>query len=117
MIVLICGGRNYGDRKALYSAMELFTKHHEITCVVQGGARGADNLAKLWCRENEVHMAEVCALWSTGKRAGSERNAVMLSLGVEYVIAFPGGAGTADMVRRAEESGISVWKPFPSVEA
>jgi hypothetical protein len=29
------------------------------------------------------------------------------------VIAFPGGRGTADMTRRAKESGLKVWEIRP----
>src|SRR5262249_25506155 len=29
------------------------------------------------------------------------------------VVAFPGGTGTADMIRRAKKAGLEVWKPYP----
>jgi len=34
----------------------------------------------------------------------------MLELGTDAVVAFPGGNGTADMVRRAEAAGVPVWR-------
>lgn len=109
MIVLICGGRNFGDMPRFRAVMAKFTEKNAITCVVQGGARGADLCAKLWAKENNIHMAEVNALWENGKGAGLARNSVMLSLGVDCVIAFPGGKGTADTVRKAFDKGIPVW--------
>lgn len=112
MVVLICGGRNFGDMTRFKAAMSLFLETRKITCVIQGGARGADLLAKFWAKENNIHMAEVNALWSNGKGAGFDRNSVMLSLGVDYVIAFPGGNGTADTVSKAEKMGIPVWLPY-----
>jgi hypothetical protein len=34
----------------------------------------------------------------------------------DLVITFPGGRGTADMVRRAEKAGIEVTRPVPDKE-
>lgn len=110
MVVLICGGRRYGDYGAFCEAMKALSFKPKV--IVQGGARGADFLAKLWAKENNVHCADVPALWGNGKRAGSDRNSVMLCLGVKYVIAFPGGAGTRDMVKKSNEAGVPVWLPF-----
>ena len=44
-----------------------------------------------------------------GKKAGPLRNQRMLEEGKpELVVAFPGGGGTKDMVRRAVKAGVSV---------
>ena len=110
MVTLICGGRNYGD----YSRFKEVMKHLPFTpsIIVQGGARGADLLAKLWAKENNIHCAEVQALWQNGKSAGHARNSAMLLLGIQYAIALPGGAGTKNMVKQLEASGVTVWQPF-----
>ncbi len=52
----------------------------------------------------------VCAAkWETyGKAAGPIRNREMLLNLPALVVAFPGGKGTADMVRQAERAGIPV---------
>jgi len=42
------------------------------------------------------------------RRAGPERNAAMLGLGPDLVVAFPGGSGTAGMVRLAKAAGVEV---------
>jgi hypothetical protein len=48
------------------------------------------------------------ANWSRfGKMAGPERNQRIISAS-ECLVAFPGGRGTADCVRRAEAKGIAV---------
>lgn len=39
--------------------------------------------------------------------AGPIRNSFMLALGPDLVLAFPGGRGTADMVRQASEAGVA----------
>lgn len=111
MILLVCGGRAYVDYEAFCAAMRGLPFRPEV--IIQGGARGADALAKAWARENGVHCAEVPALWNTfGKAAGSKRNAAMLALAPGYCLAMPGGAGTADMVRRCIDSKITVWEPY-----
>lgn len=113
MVTLICGGRNFGDYAQFKAAMENLPFAPSV--IVQGGARGADLLAKLWAKENNVHCAEIPALWQDGESAGHARNAAMLTLGIQYVVAFPGGAGTKDMVRRSEAAGLPVWQPFYGV--
>jgi predicted Rossmann-fold nucleotide-binding protein len=40
--------------------------------------------------------------------AGPIRNRLMLDLGAHAVLAFPGGAGTANMVRIAQEADVPV---------
>jgi len=52
------------------------------------------------------------ANWRThGKAAGPIRNQQMLDEGRPHlVVAFPGGTGTADMVRRAKAAGVPVME-------
>jgi hypothetical protein len=80
------------------------------TIIVEGGARGADQLAREIAADLGVHCATVPALWRRyGKSAGPRRNAAMALLNPDVVFAYSlGGAGTADMVRRAEAAGIRV---------
>jgi hypothetical protein len=53
----------------------------------------------------------VMADWSIGRKAGPIRNQRMLDEHApDLVVAFPGGRGTADMVRRARKSGVEVAK-------
>ena len=62
-------------------------------------------------RMTEVSPARSIGPTGTGmaKSAGHIRNQVMLDKGKpDVVVAFPGGRGTADMVRRAEGAGIEV---------
>jgi hypothetical protein len=109
MKVLVCGGRKYENRKRVYDVLHDFEEHTEITLLIEGGAPGADTLAKEWARLNGIHVAEVKADWTSwGMKAGAMRNTAMLLLNPEHVIAFPGGTGTADMVRKARKAGIPV---------
>lgn len=106
--VLVCGGRNYNDEEAMLKALGDKLRFDDV--VVHGGARGADALAGdlagriLGC-EVEVHPAD----WHKyGRSAGPIRNQEMLDTGIDLVLAFSGGRGTADMVSRAERARVMV---------
>lgn len=114
MRIIVCGGRDYHDKAALFRAMDKAHSLKPITFLIQGGANGADFLGWTWGDERGVSCGSYNADWKKhGKAAGPIRNAEMISQGKpDGVIAFPGGAGTADMVRQAEAAGIKVWKPY-----
>lgn len=78
--------------------------------VIQGGATGADEHARTWCYVAGVQCITCLALWEKhGKAAGPIRNQKMLDdFQPELVLAFAGGRGTADMVRRAKAAGVLV---------
>ena len=82
----------------------------EITHVIHGGSSGADALAGRWAHLASIPYTVYPANWERhGKAAGPLRNQRMLDEGKpDLVIAFPGGRGTADMVRRAKEAGVEV---------
>ena len=118
MRVLVCGGRDYEDWNVLRSTLIAFKAEHGIDLLIHGGCMtGADRMAGAWCAQRGVPCARVDAHWNTlGRKAGPLRNSWMLTLlSPDVVLAFPGGAGTADMVRRAEAAGIKVVQvPLPS---
>lgn len=116
MIVLVCGGRDFGDRQFVYDTLDELDQREEITCIVHGGATGADAHADGWAMSRgRVATRYPVQDWewrSHGKRAGAMRNQRMLDEGKpDMVVAFPGGRGTADMVRRAKRAGVSVVEP------
>ena len=106
MITLVCGGRDFKDRKLLFSTLDSM----EIECVVHGGAVGADSLAGEWALARKVPEIIVPAQWNGyGKSAGPIRNGWMLKFTkVNHVVAFPGGRGTNDMILRTEKAGIQL---------
>lgn len=120
MRVLVCGGRNYDDYMAVFSLLREMNYEYNFTHLIQGGATGADELARNWVvyeksarkSNTEIEVVTYKADWETyGRAAGPIRNQQMLEDGKpDLVVAFPGGAGTADMVRRALEKGIEVYE-------
>lgn len=125
MRALICGGRdldaadvwNWLERFGHQDAAERLGRRGapRITTVIHGGARGADEGAARWGESESVPVLAFPAAWKKhGKAAGPIRNARMIRDGKpDVVIAFPGGRGTADMIRQAEAAGIPVRRIKP----
>lgn len=108
--VLVCGGRHYANREVLFKVLDLAHDANPIECLIHGAARGADALADEWASDRGVFRQPFPADWEAfGNAAGPMRNRRMLVTGKPHlVIAFPGGAGTADMVRKARLAGVPV---------
>ena len=104
--VLVTGGRNYADKNVLYRELAKINP----SVIVHGAARGADSLAGEYAREKGVQERAYPADWNTyGNRAGFLRNQQMLDTETpDLVIAFPGGKGTAGMVKIARTAGVDV---------
>jgi hypothetical protein len=118
MRVLVCGGRDYDDKRHVWDTLDRIA---EVSAeqplgkrpfvIVHGACRsGVDELADAWAVSNYILIDEFPADWTShGRAAGPIRNQRMIDDGrPDLVIAFPGGRGTADMVSRAERAGIKV---------
>jgi len=110
MRVLVCGGRNFGDRHAVYSALDEIDTTKGISCIIEGDARGADRMGKDWARSRNIPLETYPADWDKhGKAAGHIRNRQMLVEGKpDLVLAFQGGVGTDNMVTQAVNAGVEV---------
>lgn len=110
MIVIVTGGRNYADQAHVFATLDRIDDDRQITRLVVGSRRGADELAYRWATSNgrrvDVHYAD----WRKhGRAAGPIRNAKMIAEErPDLVVAFPGGSGTADCVRQARAAGVEV---------
>lgn len=110
MRVLVTGGRDFGDRELLFGALDRLHAVHGFTALIHGDANGADRLSGEWAGARGVSVEVHPADWKKhGRAAGPIRNQKMLEEKPDLVVAFPGGRGTADMVRRAREAGIEVF--------
>jgi predicted Rossmann-fold nucleotide-binding protein len=109
--VLVCGGRDYADYADVRDRLDWFHHQYGISVIIHGAAHGADALAQKWAVEREIPYYGVPAKWKAhGRKAGPLRNQEMLdTTKPDALVAFPGGRGTADMVKRAEDAGIKVW--------
>lgn len=113
MRVIVCGGRDLNDRFYVYESLDRFHRVHGVTCVIQGGAKGADKLAYEWAADRMIMVINEPADWKQhGRAAGPMRNQKMIDdHRPDAVIAFEGGSGTADMIRRSKRAGLTVFRP------
>lgn len=115
-VVLVCGGRDYANRAAVWAALDSVASYHPGFALVQGGARGADALARAWAAAHGHPCFTADAHWDYyGRgRAGPLRNGWMLTfMRPDFVLHFPGGSGTTDMVRRARKMGVPTYPGEP----
>lgn len=111
--MLVCGGRDYRDFAKLCMALDRASHHKAITLLIHGDAPGADRLARDWAIARGIPHQAYPADWDAhGKAAGPIRNSKMLLAEPDGVMAFPGGPGTADMVRQAQAAWVPIWKPY-----
>ncbi len=113
MRAIVCGGRDFADRQGLWDALESFQNSEgRVTALAHGAAPGADSMAAQWARDNGVPVVAYPAKWKTeGRAAGPLRNQRMIDdFRPDVVLAFSGGRGTADMIRRADVEGVRVVK-------
>lgn len=98
------------DRMWLFRVLDELRYSRGVTVTISGCARGADMLGIEWAEANGIEVARFPADWDThGRAAGPIRNQQMLDEGKpDLVVAFPGGRGTADMVRRTKAAGIEL---------
>lgn len=112
MKVLVCGGRTYTNLVVIFETLDSLHEKAEggITLLIQGGAGGADELAKNWALERGVQVCTYHPNWAKhGKQAGPIRNTNMLRLGrPNLVVAFHGGKGTANLVDLAAKQGFEI---------
>jgi hypothetical protein len=109
MRVLVCGGREFDNWRLLKSTLSKEFGDGIFT-VIEGGATGADFLARVYAKYYDLPHESFPADWKKyGKAAGIIRNQQILNEGKpDIVVAFPGGTGTADMIRRAKKAGVKV---------
>lgn len=116
--ILVCGGRDYGDWDAVrdeldrhvYRVSNGLPYQWDLVKIVQGGASGADQLARRWANLRAVECVTYEADWDRhGRAAGPLRNQRMLDKEIpDLVLAFPGGRGTKDMISRSKKHMFTV---------
>lgn len=111
--LIVCGGREWRDAGAVDRVLTMAHERNGIALLITGGAKGADSLAARWAHAAAIPYLTASADWERhGDAAGPIRNQWMLDQQVDGVIAFPGGRGTAHMVKIAREAGVPVWEPI-----
>lgn len=108
--VVVTGGRRYANKARVYECLDHLLKVKPFDMLIEGGATGADTLAREWAKERCFPCLTCEADWDFfGNAAGSIRNGHMLKTYQPIlVLAFPGGPGTKDCVTRAVAMKITV---------
>ena len=108
--VLACGGRAYFDSVRIWRELDALHEVDPISCLINGGAQGADDAVARWARNRRVPCITEKADWTShGHAAGAIRNQRMLDEHrPDLVLAFPGGVGTAHMIRIARSADVSL---------
>jgi len=111
MIVLVCGGRDFNDWALMTKVLDELHEKWKFKLLMNGQARGADQMSTEWAQKNWLPVCEWPANWSHLPKhsAGPIRNQSMLDfIKPNLLVAFPGGTGTADMVKKASMINLPV---------
>jgi len=107
MRIIVCGGRNFNSPALMDNVLS--SLNPAPTEIIHGAAKGADTLANKWGIKNGITTIPIPAEWDLhGKSAGPIRNRKMAEMNPALVVAFPGGAGTKNMINTAKSMGIKV---------
>lgn len=104
----VCGGRN--ERLFPTRKYDLSLQIAELgaTEIVTGGCRGIDQDAEDYAMELGLETTTFRPAWNEhGRAAGPLRNKQIAEY-ADVLVAFPGGAGTEDMVQQMEALGKKV---------
>jgi hypothetical protein len=120
--VLICGGREFADQAlfnhTLHCLPALISEHFKGQrrldseyCIIQGEAKGADRMAKVYAKYAGLPCMGFEANWHYYENAaGPIRNRWMKKFGQPQIgLAFPGGSGTRDMMKALVAAGVPVF--------
>ncbi len=104
--IAVIGSRGFSDYKALSEELD----EYDIDCIVSGGARGADSLARRYANERNIRMIEHLPDYAKyQRRAPLLRNELIIA-DAELIIAFWDGVstGTAHAIGLARKANKPV---------
>jgi ribA/ribD-fused uncharacterized protein len=116
MRLLVSGGREFDDVDFIVNQLTRLHESRSVTELIHGTARGVDTICGCWGEEVGIIVTPMPAKWRDEEGnydagAGHKRNQQMLDeCRPDALMAFPGGTGTADMVKRAEKVLPEVWQ-------
>ena len=118
MRILVCGSRDCDEALSefVWNYLSEFIPSNEPCTIIHGAARGVDTQAMIIADmlPNCKHLPFQADWYAHGRAAGPIRNKRMIDDGKpDVVIAFPGGKGTANMMKQARAAGIKVVEAKP----
>lgn len=112
--VIVTGSRIWSDARAIERRL---ARYPEGTILIHGAAVGADRMAAALARARGFLVLPVAYFSELKGGGGPERNAAMVAMGaavrpwfhvVVEAFPLPGGTGTQDCMRQAEDAGLRV---------
>ncbi len=106
--VIVAGGRDFKPEMMDHIELAYQLGLWDADEVVCGMAKGADLFGKKIAEDLWIPVKEFPANWkNNGRAAGVIRNEEMAEY-ADVLLVFPGGRGTANMIKLAKEKGLVV---------
>ena len=110
-LVAITGGKTVGDADAIWTTLDRTREKYGDMVLLHGGSPGVEKIAASWAEARGVNQVICRPDWSAhGKAAPFRRNDELLNLLPKGVIAFPGSGITGNLVDKARQLGIPVYR-------
>ena len=113
MKTIIAGSRDIEDFQLVLAAVK--ASKFEITEVVSGTAKGADQEGEAWASLNKIPIKRFPAQWTTDegqfdRGAGHKRNAQMAEYADALIAIWDGSSpGTRNMINLAAQAGLRIY--------
>ena len=110
-LVAITGGKTVADADAVWTTLDRTREKYGDMVLLHGGGPGVEKIAASWAEARGVNQVICRPDWSAhGKAAPFRRNDELLNLLPKGVIAFPGSGITGNLVDKAKQLGIPVYR-------
>ena len=110
-LVAIAGGKEVADGAAIWTTLDRTKAKYEDMVLLHGGSPGVEKIAASWAEARGVDQVVCRPDWNAhGKAAPFRRNDELLNLLPRGVIAFPGSGITGNLVDKARQLGIPVYR-------
>lgn len=108
--IAIIGGRTFTDYNFAENEINKIINHNDISCVISGGARGADKIAEKYAILYNIPTEIIIPDWSIGRHAGFIRNSDIVNKS-DIIIAFWNGIskGTLDSIKKAKKANKEMY--------
>jgi hypothetical protein len=110
MKLAVVGSRNFNDYSLMKRYLDKIHSVEPITCIISGGAKGADILSERWARENNIDTKIFKPEWDKyGKKAGFLRNVDIITYSNKVIAYWDGvSKGTKHSIDLANKEGKKV---------
>lgn len=108
--IIVAGSRLMFQYSIVENVLNKVFRNKDINSIeiVQGGAKGADALGKLYAEQNNIECKEFTANWGAyGKGAGIIRNSEMAEYSDACIVFWDGiSRGSKNMIETAKKKGL-----------